>query len=177
MAEAANTKIAVVGVAFYRGGQVYYFNPSGIECAMHDKVIVSTTKGLEMGEVMFKGMVDQGSITSELKEVKRIANEKDLEQKLHFMAQEQTCMETCKKKIAEHKLPMKIVGAHYNFNGKRLTFFFTAEGRVDFRDLVKDLAATFCTRIDLKQIGPKDEAKLYGGMGVCGKQLCCRGFL
>ena len=167
----------IVGLVFYPGGQIYYFSPGSFPCKRGDRVIVSTTKGFELGVVQFTHDVDPSTMATPLKKIKGLATAEDLKDRELFSSKEKEAFQKARAKIREHKLPMKLVGAHYNYNGKRLTFFFTAEGRVDFRELVKDLASTFCTRIDLKQIGPKDEARLIGGMGVCGQNLCCRDFL
>ncbi len=167
----------IVGVIFYPGGQVYYFSPGAFPCKRGDKVIVSTTKGFELGTVQFRQDVDTATLTAPLKIIKRMATDEDLKERELYTSKERESFLKARERIRQHKLPMKLVGVHFNYNGKRLTFFFTAEGRVDFRELVKDLASTFCTRIDLKQIGPKDEARLIGGVGVCGQNLCCRDFL
>ncbi len=168
----------VVGVAFKKAGKVYYFDPAGLDLRVTDKVIVKTSRGTEFGEVVVPpGYVPQEELSSPLKKVVRKATKEDEEQLSRNREKEKEALEICGKKIEEHGLPMKLIDAEYVFDGSKLIFFFTAEGRVDFRELVKDLAAVFRTRIELKQIGVRDEAKMIGGLGPCGRRLCCTVFL
>lgn len=168
----------VVGVRFKRAGRVYYFDPGELELEPDDAVIVETSRGTELGWVV---IAPKQVVESELGEpprpVIRKAEPQDLRQLSHFKGREQDSFRRCKEKISRHGLPMKLVAAEYNFDGSRLTFLFTADGRVDFRDLVKDLAGTFRTRIELRQIGVRDEAKCIGGLGRCGRALCCSSFM
>jgi cell fate regulator YaaT (PSP1 superfamily) len=170
-------KVMVVGVRFYDGGFVYDFAPGSEQYAVGDHVVVETEKGSELGEIIYKREIGIDEIEGELKTVKRSAKPRDFELKRQFADKEAEVFRVCAEKVAQHKLEMKLIGSHYNFDGKRLTFFFTAEGRIDFRDLVRDLASTFNTRIELRQVGPKDAAKMLDGFGVCGQRICCRSFL
>ena len=168
----------VVGVRFRIAGSVTYFAPGELELKRDDKVIVQTARGLEFGTVvMAKATVDDSKIVLPLKEVLRIATEEDLERERQNLKEEKTAYEICKRKIREHELEMKLVNAEYTFDKAKLLFYFTAEGRVDFRVLVKDLASEFRTRIELRQIGVRDETKILGGMGICGRPLCCHSYL
>jgi cell fate regulator YaaT (PSP1 superfamily) len=168
----------VVGVRFKDSGKTYYFDPRGIELVQGDHVIVETVRGLEMARVAFaRREVADSDIVGELKPVIRRAEPADLERMRSFQARHDEVLARCHEKIVEHNLPMGLVKAEYSFDGSRLTFFFTSEKRVDFRLLVRDLARTFKSRIELRQIGPRDEAKLLGGIGPCGRMLCCATFL
>lgn len=168
----------VVGVRFKKVGKMYYFGSEDVEVKVGDFVIVKTARGIEMGEVvMEKREVEDSAVVQPLKKVIRIANEKDMETAEKNRAKERETFEICEKTIAEHKLDMKLVDVEYTFDGNKLLFYFTADGRVDFRELVKDLAAKFKTRIELRQIGVRDEAKMQGGLGICGKEFCCSQFL
>lgn len=168
----------VVGVRFKRAGKVYYFDPAGLALEPGDQVVVETARGLEAGRVVIGShQVLESELTEPLKPVLRRAEPHDLRQMQFYRDKEQAAFEKCEAKIAAHGLPMKLVSAEYNFDGSRLTFYFTAEGRVDFRELVKDLASTFRTRIELRQIGVRDQAKMLGGLGRCGRSLCCVAFL
>ncbi len=168
----------IVGVRFKRAGKIYYFDPVGLPLNVGDMVIVETTRGIEAGRVVIAPkQVLESELSEPLKPVLRRAEPQDLKQMQLYRDREQAAFEKCQQKIAAHGLPMKLVGAEYNFDGSRLTFYFTAEGRVDFRELVKDLAATFRTRIELRQIGVRDQAKILGGLGRCGRALCCAAFL
>ncbi|MBI4317658.1 MAG: stage 0 sporulation family protein [Chloroflexi bacterium] len=168
----------IVGVRFKRAGRVYYFDPAGIELHLDDKVVVETTRGSEIGRVVIAPkQVLESELQEPLRPVLRRAMPEDLRQIETFRTKEHDALRKCGEKVAQHGLPMKLVSAEYNFDGSRLTFYFTAEGRVDFRELVKDLGATFRTRIELRQIGVRDEAKMLGGLGRCGRQLCCASFL
>lgn len=168
----------VIGVRFKEVGKVYYFDPDGQELKKGDAVIVETARGIECGEVAMENRdVPDESIVQPLKKLLRLATEEDkkhvAENKLH----EKTAFEICNRKIAVHKLEMKLVDVEYTFDNSKILFYFTADGRVDFRELVKDLAGVFRTRIELRQIGVRDEAKMLGGLGICGRPLCCSSFL
>lgn len=168
----------VVGVRFKRAGKVYYFDPVGLSLNCDDMVIVETSRGVEAGRVVIgPKQVLESELNEPLKPVLRRAEPQDLKQMQAYRDREQAAFQKCQQRIAAHGLPMKLVGAEYNFDGSRLTFYFTAEGRVDFRELVKDLASTFRTRIELRQIGVRDQAKMLGGLGRCGRALCCAAFL
>jgi len=168
----------VVGVRFKRAGRIYYFDPAGLDLKVDDWVIVETVRGTEAGRVVIgPKQVLESEITEPLKPVLRKAEPRDLQQMAYFKSREREALSRCAQKVAEHGLPMKLVAAEYNYDGSRITFYFTAEGRVDFRELVRDLASTFRTRIELRQIGVRDEVKLFGGFGRCGRPLCCATFL
>ena len=170
--------ITVVGVRFKNAGKVYYFDPKDFPLELHDLVVVETTRGTECGEVVLERReVSEEEIAPPLKQVIRPANERDRQIVAENREREQKAFELCKRKIAEHKLEMKLVQAEYTFDRSKILFYFTAEGRVDFRGLVKDLASVFHTRIELRQLGIRDEAKMCGGLGVCGRPLCCSAFL
>jgi len=168
----------IVGIRFKRAGRIYYFDPGDLELKSGDFVVVETSRGTEVGWVAIAPkQVLASELTEPLKPVLRRAEAADLLLQQHYRAKEAEAVEKCREEVARHGLPMKLVGAEYNFDGSRLTFFFTSEGRVDFRELVKDLAVVFKTRIELRQIGARDEAKLHGGLGPCGRPLCCITFL
>lgn len=169
----------VVGIRFKDSGKTYYFDPNGIEAlAQGDHVIVDTVRGPELAKVAYPPrLVDPEEIVGELKPVLRRAEPLDFERLHQLNSRQDELLARCAEKIQEHGLPMRLVKAEYSFDGSRLTFYFTAEKRVDFRALVRDLARTFRTRIELRQIGPRDEAKLLGGIGPCGRLLCCATFL
>ena len=170
--------IKVVGIRFQRAGKIYYFDPLDydLETAMH--VIVETARGIEMGTVLIPPKeVDDDKVVQPLKPVIRIATDDDEKVIEKNKEKEAEAYVICKEKIAKHGLDMKLVAAEYTFDNNKLLFYFTADGRVDFRELVKDLAAVFRTRIELRQIGVRDEAKMLGGMGICGRKLCCNTFL
>ncbi|MBN1189844.1 MAG: stage 0 sporulation family protein [Dehalococcoidales bacterium] len=168
----------IVGVRFKKAGKVYYFDPCGIDCKIQDFVVVQTARGVEMGQVMISPkQILASEISSELKPILRKANEEDVKRSDGFTAKESGAMEECDRMIKRLNLPMKLVSAEYNLDGGRLTFYFTAEERVDFRELVRELTAFFKTRIELRQIGPRDQAKIVGGLGRCGRSLCCGSFL
>jgi cell fate regulator YaaT (PSP1 superfamily) len=171
-------KVKVVGVRFKKAGKIYYFDPAELEIKLHDKVIVETARGLEYGEVVVAPKwVDEEDVVSPLKNVVRLATEEDSVQVEENQKKEQEAFQICLNKIAEHQMHMKLVDVEYTFDVSKIIFYFTAEGRVDFRELVKDLAAIFKTRIELRQIGVRDEAKMLGGLGSCGRVLCCASFL
>jgi cell fate regulator YaaT (PSP1 superfamily) len=168
----------IVGVRFRPAGKIYYFEPDGEVYVAGEKVIVETARGLEFGEVCCANReVEDDEITSPLKKVIRRATARDEEQVAANRGREREAVSTCAAKIREHELPMSLVGAEYTFDAQKLIFYFTAENRVDFRELVRDLAATFKTRIELRQIGVRDEAKMLGGLGTCGRPICCATFL
>lgn len=168
----------IIGVRFKDGGKVYYFNPNGIAVEVGEHVIIETSKGIEFGECALKNtMVDEMELISALRPMLRIATEEDFQRVESNRRNEKRAFEICEEKILEHKLEMKLVEVKYSFDGSKILFFFTADGRVDFRHLVKDLAAVFRTRIELRQIGVRDEAKIMGGLGICGRPFCCAQFL
>ena len=168
----------VTGVRFKKPGKIYYFNPENLELEKGMNVIVDTAMGDEFGEVVIpKKEVEDSEIAEPLKKVVRIASKKDEKMRLEYKAKEKDAFKTCLQKIEKHGLPMKLIDVEYKFDGTKLIFYFTAEGRIDFRELVKDLAAVFRTRIELRQIGVRDEVKRCGGNGICGRQLCCASFL
>ena len=168
----------VAGIRFKRPGKTYYFDPDGLELEKGMHVIVDTAMGKEYGEVIIpKKEVDESEVTEPLKKVIRITTEKDEKLKEEFKAKEPEALKICEEKIKKHELPMKLVDVEYKFDGSKLVFYFTAEGRIDFRELVKDLAAVFRTRIELRQIGVRDEVKMIDGNGICGRRLCCCAFL
>ena len=168
----------VIGVRFKEVGKVYFFDPDGQQLKKGDRVIVETVRGIECGEVaMDNREVDEEQIIKPLKKLIRIATESDIEQFLANKAKETDAFAICQQKIANHNLDMKLVDVEYTFDGGKVLFYFTADGRVDFRELVKDLAGVFKTRIELRQIGVRDESKMLGGLGICGRPFCCSSFL
>ena len=168
----------IIGVRFKKLGKIYFFNPKGIHVRKGDKVIVETAQGDEYGEVMIPNRwVEDEKIVTPLKKVVRIANYKDHKQYEECRKKEKEAFELAQKKIKEHKLDMTLTDVEYKFDNSKILFYFTADGRIDFRDLVKDLAAIYKTRIELRQIGVRDEVKRIGGNGVCGRELCCCSFL
>lgn len=170
--------IKVTGVRFKNVGKVYYFGPNGLKLKPKDKVIVETARGLECGEVTFSDRdVPDDEISGELKPVIRTATEKDLKTVAENKEKEKAAFDICLKKIAAHGLKMKLVDVEYTLDRNKILFYFTADGRVDFRELVKDLASVFRTRIELRQIGVRDESKMVGGLGICGRPFCCNTFL
>ena len=170
--------IKVIGVRFKTAGKVYYFDPEDLPVRVGDRVIVETARGVEFGDVVAgPKMVEEDEVISPLKKVIRVATEDDLLTVQMNKQKEKEAYEICLKKIREHGLPMKLIDVEYTFDVSKIIFYFTAEGRVDFRELVKDLAAVFHTRIELRQIGVRDEAKMLGGLGSCGRALCCASFL
>ena len=170
--------IKVVGIRFQRAGKIYYFDPLDydLETAMH--VIVETARGIEMGTVLIPPKeVDDDKVVQPLKPVIRIATDDDEKVIEKNKEKEAEAYVICKEKIAKHGLDMKLVAAEYTFDNNKLLFYFTADGRIDFRELVKDMASVFRTRIELRQIGVRDETKMLGGIGICGRELCCRSYL
>ncbi|ENJ6139114.1 stage 0 sporulation family protein [Bacillus cereus] len=168
----------VVGVRFKKAGKVYYFDPNQFDISENEFVIVETVRGIEYGKVVItKKQVDENDVVLPLKRVIRIANENDrtiVEENKHAAKE---AYQVCQQKVVEHNLDMKLVDVEYTFDRNKIIFYFTADGRIDFRELVKDLAAIFRTRIELRQIGVRDEAKMLGGIGPCGRMLCCSTFL
>jgi len=168
----------VAGIRFKKAGKVYYFDPTGVWPNPGDPVIVETVRGIEMGETVTGAReVKDETLVAPLKKIIRIATPDDVRRADECAAREHDAIEICNRKIAAHKLDMKLVDAEYTFDGSKLIFYFTANGRVDFRDLVKDLASVFKMRIELRQIGVRDEAKMLGGLGACGRPICCGAFL
>lgn len=168
----------VIGVRFKNVGKVYYFDPAGNILKKRDRVIVETARGVECGEIAMENrQIDDGNLVQPLKPLIRVATEEDLKKVEENKKKEKTAFGICLKKIAAHKLEMKLVDVEYTFDNSKILFYFTADGRVDFRELVKDLASVFRTRIELRQIGVRDEAKMLGGLGICGKPFCCATFL
>ncbi|MBQ9108700.1 MAG: stage 0 sporulation family protein [Oscillospiraceae bacterium] len=168
----------VVGVRFKNVGKVYYFDPQGLQLAKNSRVIVETARGIECGEVaMTNREVPDETVVHPLKKVLRAATQEDLAVLESNREKEKKASQICQQKIAEHKLEMKLVDVEYTFDNNKILFYFTADGSIDFRDLVKDLASVFRTRIELRQIGVRDEAKMLGGLGICGNPFCCSTFL
>ncbi len=168
----------IIGVRFKNVGKVYYFDPHGKQIKLGEQVVVETARGIECGEVALENReIPDEEVVSPLKPVIRIANKEDLQRIKDNEIKSREAFETCNKKIEEHKLDMKLVDAEYTFDNNKILFYFTADGRVDFRELVKDLAAVFRTRIELRQIGVRDESKMLGGLGICGRPFCCSTFL
>ena len=168
----------IIGVRFKKAGKIYYFGPGNLEITQGDQVIVETARGMECGlTVIGPREVEDSQITPPLKIVHRIATASDIQRIEDNKNREKETFEICEKKIQEHGLPMKLVEVEYTFDMNKIIFYFTADGRIDFRDLVKDLASVFRTRIELRQIGVRDEAKFMGGIGCCGRPLCCATFL
>ena len=170
--------VEVVGVRFRTSGKVYYFDPKKNQLKRGQYAIVETARGPEFGEITFGNrMVKKSATVSPLRPVLRSATEADIAHNLENLKKEQDALEICRKKILDHRLEMKLIDVQYAFDNSKLLFYFTSEGRVDFRELVKDLASVFHTRIELRQIGIRDEAKMLGGLGICGRPLCCATFL
>ena len=168
----------MIGVRFKNVGKVYYFDPDGARLRQGDRVIVETARGVECGEVaMVNRRVEEASLPQPLKKIIRAATKEDLARLAENAAKEKHAFQVCCRKIEAHKLEMKLVDVEYTFDSAKLLFYFTADGRVDFRELVKDLASVFRTRIELRQIGVRDEAKMLGGLGICGRPFCCSSFL
>ncbi|MBQ2676567.1 MAG: stage 0 sporulation family protein [Clostridia bacterium] len=168
----------VIGVRFNGGGKIYYFDPDNTVFTKGEKVIVETSRGVECAEVAMENkVIDDDQIVKPLKKIIRSATEGDIRKIAENKKKEQEAFEICQQKIAAHKLDMKLTNVEYAFDDSKILFYFTADGRVDFRELVKDLAAAFRNRIELRQIGVRDEAKMLGGVGICGQPLCCSRFL
>ena len=170
--------ITIIGVRFRNVGKVYYFSPRELDICVGDHVIVETARGVEYGFVVLEPKeVDDSKVIQPLKEVIRIATPKDDAREENNRKKEKEAFEICQKKIRAHNLEMKLIDAEYTFDNNKMLFYFTADGRIDFRELVKDLAAVFKTRIELRQIGVRDETKILGGIGICGRPLCCHTYL
>ena len=170
--------IKIIGVRFREAGKIYYFSPGKRKISRGDQVIVETARGVEMGRVVLgEKEVPEEEIVPPLKEVTRIATEEDLKRVKRNREKEKEAFVICEQKIKKHQLQMKLVDVEYTFDNNKILFYFTADGRVDFRELVKDLASVFRTRIELRQIGVRDETKMMGGIGICGRELCCKTFL
>lgn len=168
----------VIGVRFKEVGKIYYFSPKGMKIEPGKKVIVETARGVECGDVVIGNfMAEDEKVIHPLKEIIRVATEEDLEKLKINLARKDEIMKVFTEKIAEHKLNMKPIDVECTFDSGKIMFYFTSESRVDFRDLVKDLASIYRTRIELRQIGVRDEAKMLGGLGICGRKLCCASFL
>ncbi|WP_280772211.1 PSP1 domain-containing protein [Salipaludibacillus daqingensis] len=168
----------VVGVRFKKAGKIYYFSPDQFDINLHDYVIVETARGIEFGKVVIGVKeVEEKDVVLPLKNVIRLATERDKLIVQENKKESQKAFEVCLAKITEHNLDMKLVDVEYTFDRNKVLFYFTADGRIDFRELVKDLASVFRTRIELRQIGVRDEAKMLGGIGPCGRMLCCSTFL
>ena len=168
----------IVGVRFRNAGKIYYFDPADKDMENGTHVIVETARGVEFGVVMIPPKeVEDEKVTQPLKPVIRIATDEDEKQQQKNKEKQENAYKICLEKIEKHGLEMKLVQAEYTFDNNKLLFYFTADGRIDFRELVKDLAAVFRTRIELRQIGVRDETKILGGIGICGRQLCCSSYL
>jgi len=170
--------VKVIGVRFRTAGKIYFFDPLKFDVKRGDHVIVETARGIEYGTVVGDPKeVENDKVIQPLKPVLRVATARDTEQENANKQKEREAFKICLEKIKKHKLDMKLVEAEYTFDNNKLLFYFTADGRIDFRELVKDLAAVFRTRIELRQIGVRDETKIMGGYGICGRELCCHTFL
>ena len=171
-------RVEIIGIRFRSSGKMYYFDPHGISAKKGDHAIVETARGPEFGDVCLGNtMVCEADVVSPLRPILRLATPADVAHNEDNRIKEQQALEICREKVAAHKLEMKLIDVQYAFDNSKLLFYFTADGRVDFRELVKDLASVFRTRIELRQIGIRDEAKLLGGLGACGRPLCCSTFL
>ncbi len=170
--------VNVVGVRFKNAGKIYYFDPGDFKIQQDTPVIVETARGIEYGQaVVGNQQVNESEIVFPLKKVLRLATPEDTTRVKQNEQKEKEAFDVCVEKINKHALEMKLIDVEYTFDGNKILFYFTADGRVDFRELVKDLAAIFRTRIELRQIGVRDEAKMLGGLGICGRKLCCASFL
>lgn len=170
--------IKVVGVKFKTAGKVYYFDPGDFKVDIGTNVIVETARGMEFGTInMTEREIQPSEIVSPLKKIIRIADEKDVKKHNDNVQKKERALKLCQEKIDKHKLEMKLIDVEYTFDNSKIIFYFTADGRVDFRELVKDLAGVFKMRIELRQIGVRDEAKMVGGIGTCGRGLCCHSWL
>ena len=170
--------IEVIGVRFRETGKIYFFNPLDIEIEAGDNVIVETARGMEYGKVVYgRRIIDEKKMSAPLKPIIRKATEADAQKDKRNKEKCKEAFQICLDKIAKHKLDMKLIEAEYTFDNNKVLFYFTADGRIDFRELVKDLASVFRTRIELRQIGVRDETKIMGGIGICGRELCCHSYL
>ena len=170
--------VKIIGVRFRNGGKVYYFMPGNREIKSGDHVIVETVRGVEYGHVVLGNReVDESKITQPLKSVIRLSTNEDEIREENNHKKEKDAFKICQEKIAKHGLEMKLIDVEYTFDNNKILFYFTADGRIDFRELVKDLASVFKTRIELRQVGVRDETKIIGGVGICGRVLCCHSYL
>ena len=170
--------VKVIGVRFRTAGKIYFFDPGKLKISRNDHVIVETARGIEYGTVVGSPReVPPDKVIQPLKPVLRIATERDDEQEANNKKKEKEAFKICLEKIRKHGLEMKLIDAEYTFDNNKVLFYFTADGRIDFRELVKDLASVFKTRIELRQIGVRDETKILGGIGICGRELCCHSHL
>lgn len=177
-ATSTENTVIITGIRFRPAGRIYHFDPQGQTYTTGQYVIVETVRGIEAGRVVIASKkIVESDLSDSLKPILRLATEDELRMMLSFKSKEKEAIVRCGERIAQHQLPMKLVEAEYTFDGSRLTFYFTAEERVDFRALVRDLAASFRTRIELRQIGARDQAKQQGGVGPCGKTLCCSSWI
>lgn len=168
----------IIGVRFKKAGKIYFFDPAGKQVARGEHVIVETSMGIEYGEVVIANrQLPQEKIVAPLKKIIRVANRQDAKQNEENKKQEKEAFKLCEKKIKEHGLDMKLMDVEFKFDKSKILFFFTADGRIDFRELVRDLASVYKTRIELRQVGVRDEVRRLGGNGVCGRELCCCSFL
>lgn len=168
----------IIGVRFKKAGKIYFFDPAGKQVARGEHVIVETSMGMEYGEVVIANrQLPQEKIVAPLKKIIRVANRQDAKQNEENKKQEKEAFKLCEKKIKEHGLDMKLMDVEFKFDKSKILFFFTADGRIDFRELVRDLASVYKTRIELRQVGVRDEVRRLGGNGVCGRELCCCSFL
>ena len=169
--------ITVIGVRFRTAGKIYYFDPAGRQIKRGDHVIVETARGIEYGFVVLGNReVEESKVVMPLKPVIRMATQEDETVEKRNREKEKEAFRICKEKIKKHNLEMKLIDAEYTFDNNKVLFYFTADGRIDFRELVKDLASVFRTRIELRQVGVRDETKIMGGIGICGRTLCCHSF-
>ena len=170
--------ITVIGVRFRTAGKIYYFDPAGRQIKTGDHVIVETARGIEYGYVVLGNReVDESKVVPPLKSVIRMATDEDETAEARNKQKERDAFKICQEKIKKHHLDMKLIDAEYTFDNNKVLFYFTADGRIDFRELVKDLASVFKTRIELRQVGVRDETKIMGGIGICGRALCCHSYL
>ena len=170
--------IKVIGVRFRNAGKIYYFSPGNMEIKTGDHVIVETARGIEYGYVVLGSRdVEESKVIQPLKSVIRMATKDDKNKEQLNRAKEKDAFKICQEKIRKHNLEMKLIDVEYTFDNNKILFYFTADGRIDFRELVKDLASVFKTRIELRQVGVRDETKIVGGVGICGRALCCHSYL
>lgn len=170
--------VEIVGVGFMKTGKTYYFDPKGIQFEMGDMVIAQTARGMELGHILIPNkMIDESELVAELKPVERKATDDDLKKYHENREKREDAMKVCAEKIRKHGLEMKLIDAEFMIDGSKIVFYFSADGRVDFRELARDLAGYFKNRIELRQIGVRDEAKMLGGIGICGRPLCCSKWL
>ena len=170
--------VTIIGVRFKNTGKTYFFNPGKSVVEKGNYVVVETIRGIEIGEVAVANKeVSDCEIVAPLKDIIRIATPEDIKQHENNLIKNKEAFNTCNEKIAEHKIEMKLIDVEYTFDGSKILFYFTADGRVDFRDLVKDLASVFKKRIELRQVGVRDESKIIGGLGICGRVFCCKAYL